>query len=87
MQLAAALKGNRSLKLLDIGGNNIGPNGILAVMSALRGNETLKTLELGYNPLGPDGAKHLADVVKYDLKVGRWCQGWCITGGLQHGVG
>ena len=76
-----------ALKLLDIGGNNIGPNGILAVMSALRGNETLKTLELGYNPLGPDGAKHLADVVKYDLKVGRWCQGWCITGGLQHGVG
>ena len=74
MQLAAALKGNRSLKLLDIGGNNIGPNGILAVMSALKGNETLKTLELGYNPLGPDGAKHLADVVKYDLKVGSWCQ-------------
>ena len=69
LQLAAALKGNRSIKLLDIGGNNIGPEGILAIGSALKGNETLKTLELGYNPLGPEGAKHLADTVKYDLQV------------------
>lgn len=69
LQLAAALKGNTSLKVLDIGGNNIGPEGIKVLLEALRGNETLTTLELGYNPIGEAGAKHLADVLKYDLQV------------------
>ena len=39
------------------------------LLEALRGNETLTTLELGYNPIGEEGAKHLADVLKYDLRV------------------
>lgn len=69
LQLAEAIKGNTSLKLLDIGGNNIGPEGIKVLLEALRGNETLTTLELGYNPIGEEGAKHLADVLKYDLRV------------------
>ena len=69
VQLAEAIKGNTSLKLLDIGGNNIGPEGIKVLLEALRGNETLTTLELGYNPIGEEGAKHLADVIKYDLRV------------------
>lgn len=69
MQLAEALKGNTSLKVLDIGGNNIGPEGIKVLMESLRGNLTLKTLELGYNPIDEEGAKSLADVVKYDLGV------------------
>lgn len=55
---------------MDIGGNNIGPEGIKVLLEALRGNNTLRTLELGYNPIGEEGAKHLADVVKYDLAVG-----------------
>lgn len=70
MQLAEALKGNATLKSLDIGGNNIGPEGIKVLLEALRGNNTLRSLELGYNPIGEEGAKHLADVVKYDLAVG-----------------
>ena len=69
LQLAEAIKGNTSLKLLDIGGNNIGPEGIKVLLEALRGNQTLTTLELGYNPIGEEGAKHLADVLKYDLGV------------------
>ena len=69
LQLAESLKGNSSLKLLDIGGNNIGPEGIKVLLESLRGNETLKNLELGYNPIGEEGAKHLADVIKYDLGV------------------
>lgn len=68
-QIAAALKGDASLQALDIGGNNIGPDGIAAVAEALRGNENLATLELGYNPIGAAGAKALAAVIKYDLKV------------------
>lgn len=73
LQLAEALKGNSSLKLLDIGGNNIGPEGIKVLLESLRGNLTLKTLEIGYNPIGEEGAKSLADVVKYDLGVSHPC--------------
>ena len=69
MQIASALRGDTSLQSLDIGGNNIGPQGITAVAEALRGNENLTTLELGYNPIGEAGAKALASVIKYDLKV------------------
>ena len=69
LQLAEALNGNESLKVLDIGGNNIGPEGIKVLLEALRGNDTLRNLELGYNPIGEEGAKHLADVIKYDLAV------------------
>ena len=74
MQLAESLKGNKSLKVLDIGGNNIGPEGIKVLLEALRGNDTLRNLELGYNPIGEEGAKHLADVIKYDLAVSAACQ-------------
>ena len=69
LQLAEALKGNTSMKVLDIAANNIGPEGIKVLLEALRGNNTLRNLELGYNPIGEEGAKHLADVVKYDLAV------------------
>lgn len=78
LQLAEAIKGNTSLKLLDIGGNNIGPEGIKALLESLRGNETLTTLELGYNPIGEEGAKHLADVIKYDLSVSASALFWLL---------
>jgi hypothetical protein len=68
-QLADALKGNSSLTSLDMGGNNIGPEGITVVLNALRGNDTLETLELSFNPIGDKGAKALSDVLKYDVKV------------------
>ena len=68
-QLAEALTGDSSLTALDVGGNNIGPEGITALAGALRGNDALRTLELGYNPIREKGAQALADVVKYDLQV------------------
>ncbi len=55
---------------LDVGGNNIGPEGITALAQALKGNDTLRSLELGYNPIMDKGAQALSDVAKYDLKVG-----------------
>lgn len=76
LQLAESLNGNKSLKVLDIGGNNIGPEGIKVLLEALRGNDTLRNLELGYNPIGEEGAKHLADVVKYDLAVRNPLEHW-----------
>ena len=42
MQLAASLKDNRMLKMLDVGGNNIGADGGKALAAALRGNESLQ---------------------------------------------
>ncbi len=69
-QLADALKGDNTLTSLDVGGNNIGPEGITALANALKGNDALRTLELGYNPIKEKGAQALADVVKYDLQVG-----------------
>lgn len=54
---------------LDVGGNNIGPEGITALAQALKGNDTLRTLELGYNPIMDKGARALSEVAKYDLKV------------------
>jgi Ran GTPase-activating protein (RanGAP) involved in mRNA processing and transport len=73
-QIAKALEGDSSMVSLDVGGNNIGPDGIAVLAEALRGNETLRTLELGYNPIREKGAQALSDVVKYDLKVRRSCR-------------
>jgi hypothetical protein len=36
----------------------------------LRGHPALRTLDLSYNPLAAAGTKHIADVAKFDLKVG-----------------
>ncbi len=71
LQIADALKENRSLTALDVGGNNIGPQGAIAIAGALKGNDVLKTLELGYNPIGAEGAQAFGESIKYDTpKVG-----------------
>lgn len=75
MQLAAPLKDATTLRVLDIGGNNIGPDGIAVLVQALKGHEALRSLELGYNPIGPEGVKSLVEVAKYDLQV-RWAFDW-----------
>lgn len=46
----------RSLKNLDLGGNDAGPDGAAALAEALVSHPSLTLLELGYNPLGPAGA-------------------------------
>lgn len=69
VQLAGPIKGATTLRVLDIGGNNIGPDGIAVLVHALKGHEALRSLELGYNPIGPEGVKSLVEVAKYDLQV------------------
>lgn len=51
---------HRSLKNLDLGGNDAGPEGALALAEALAMHPSLTMLELGYNPLGPKGAATIA---------------------------
>ena len=68
-QIAEAIKEDTALTLLDLGGNNIGPDGVSALASALKGHSALRTLELASNPIGDAGTRALADVLKYDLAV------------------
>ena len=68
-QLADAIAKNKALATLDLGGNNIGPEGAKALAAVLKGHEALRSLELGYNPLGPAGTKTIVDVAKFDAKV------------------
>ena len=69
VQIAEAIKGDQKLTLLDLGGNNIGSDGVAAISAALKGHTALKTLDLASNPIGDAGARALADVLKYDLAV------------------
>jgi hypothetical protein len=78
--MAHAIADNKSLTLLDVGGNNIGPKGVGALAAALRNHGSLASLELGYNPLGAEGTKTVTELAKFGLpKVGAagcsWVQG------------
>ena len=46
-KLAEALKESDTLVELDLGGNNIGPEGGTVLMNSLKRKESLRTLELG----------------------------------------
>lgn len=61
--------GNETLITLDLGGNNVGSEGIKILAAAIRDSLTLRSLDLSYNPIGADGAAAISDVCKYDLKV------------------
>ena len=45
--MAPSLALCKVLKNLDLGGNNIGPEGAIALAAAIKGHETLRLLELG----------------------------------------
>ena len=47
VQIAAAIKDNRTLKTLDVGGNNISEDGAKALASALKGNDVLQVRRHG----------------------------------------
>ena len=71
----------KGLKNLDVGGNNIGPEGVASLVRALKGHESLESLELGYNPLGPKGSRTLVVVAKFDLpRLETLKLGWCKLG-------
>ena len=58
--LAAALKDNAVLRLLDLWNNGIGPTGTHAIARALATNSKLDRLYLNENPIGAAGASSLA---------------------------
>ena len=64
--LEAALKGvfNRVLTELKLWGNNIGPEGAIAIAEALKVNAVLTSVNLRANSIGDDGAKAIAEALK-----------------------
>ena len=58
---ADALRVNSTIKLLDLDGNNIGPEGAVALNQGLIENNTLESLWLGNNDLGDVGAAAIAE--------------------------
>ena len=67
---------NSALKSADLGGNDIGDEGVIAISEALKTNSTLTELGLGSssrstNKIGPAGAQALADMLQVSsaLKV------------------
>ena len=53
-----------TLTTLDIGRNNIGDNGAIALAGALKDNKTLTTLDISHNMIGVAGAKAIALALK-----------------------
>ena len=62
--LAKALKGNTTLKRLDLGLNSIGTEGAKALAVLLKDDTSLTNLDLWNNNIGDDGADALAEALK-----------------------
>ena len=64
MTLATALQTNSSLIKLNLGYNQIGPEGAQALATALEHNLSLTELGLGDNQIGSEGAQALASALQ-----------------------
>jgi hypothetical protein len=60
---------NKSLQTLNLGGNTIGNEGLITLVTALRSNRTLKTLDIQYNRIGNDGVLFFANELKYNIAL------------------
>jgi len=61
---------NSTLQELNLGWNDVGDDGALAIANALRVNSTLRVLDLFWNIIGNDGTRAIAD----SLRVNRMLQ-------------
>ena len=62
--LAGALKINKALASLNLGGNSIGDDGARELAEALKINAVLTDLNLRQNSVGPEGTRELAEALK-----------------------
>lgn len=63
MSLSQGLIDNRVLRLLDLGGNQIGSKGTILLCEAIKGNSCLNSLFLDDNKIGSEGAYALSDLL------------------------
>jgi hypothetical protein len=70
-KLYQALKLNKTLLLLDLRNNNIGPEGSKFIASMIKDCKSLQNLLLGNNNIGNEGVKFIAEALKSDnlLKI------------------
>ena len=62
--LSKGITKTKTLRVLHIAGNNIGPSGITAIANALVNNTSLKELNMNHNnEVGQDGAKAIAKAI------------------------
>jgi Ran GTPase-activating protein (RanGAP) involved in mRNA processing and transport len=62
--IAAALRVNHTLTMLDLSNNELGEGGGQAIAAALRVNHTLTDLDLVYNELGEGGGQAIAAALR-----------------------
>ena len=67
--LAKALEVNASLTSLDLGWNQISPEGGTAVAEALKVNASLTSLDIYDTQIGNEGAKSLADALRVNASL------------------
>ncbi|EFH68963.1 hypothetical protein ARALYDRAFT_888610 [Arabidopsis lyrata subsp. lyrata] len=75
-KIADALKQNRSIATIDLGGNNIHAEGVNAIAQALKDNAIITTfhgnvkmLKLGWCQIAAKGAEHIADMLRYNNTI------------------
>jgi hypothetical protein len=65
-KLYKALKVNKTMLLLDLRNNNIGPEGSEFIASMIKDCKSLRNLYLGNNNIGNEGVKLIAEALKAD---------------------
>jgi len=69
--LAAALKRNSTLQILNLYSNFIGDEGAIALAATVKQNTTLKVLVLGGNKIGDQGAHAIANALKQNRTMNK----------------
>jgi hypothetical protein len=83
LELAVALRHNKTLELLDLMSNDIGSDGTSALADALVANDALKDLSLRENSIGDDGATSIAEMLTRNQSIEKVCIGGFGEKGLQ----
>ena len=65
----AAVAGQLQLTDLDLGDNQLGPEGGKAVAEALKINTSITHIDLRNNDLGPEGGKAVAEALKINRSI------------------
>ncbi|KAJ3268515.1 hypothetical protein HDV01_002693 [Terramyces sp. JEL0728] len=69
IELASALKTNKSLKILNLNGNRIGDAGVEAIIDSLNENKTIKQLNFGSNGLTDKSIVKISEFLSTNTSV------------------
>mmetsp|Transcript_33940 Transcript_33940/g.89056 ORF Transcript_33940/g.89056 Transcript_33940/m.89056 type:complete len:680 (+) Transcript_33940:163-2202(+) len=72
-EIACALRGNKSVLRISLGGNKIGPDGALAMAAALKENRTLTSIDLTGNKIDDKGGIAIAEALETNKVIRELC--------------